>query len=193
MRPCILLNLLSLSSAARRTPSFARGPPLRGIGSADRTLARFASPPRTKASGTTWFGGRVNLLLPAHLLSLILLVQPLLQRGEVFEQRAAVRLPFTGQDFQRVGPGFALAHSEHLVELRSGFLRPVESATVERAFVAGLAAEGTVELEFQDVRQEVAGVGHVGRDVIFRSRIEIGFTARCRRRYSLILQPQFPP
>jgi hypothetical protein len=40
----------------------------------------------------TWF----VMVLPAHLLPFVLLVQPPLQRGEVFEQRARVGLAFAG-------------------------------------------------------------------------------------------------
>src|SRR5580658_10803033 len=92
--------------------------------------------------------------LPAHLLPCVLLVQPLLQGGEVFEDGPGVNLAFAGQRLQRVGPGFALAHGKHLVELRAGFFRAVKRAAVEWTLVAGLATERAVELELQYVRQE---------------------------------------
>src|SRR5208282_1352779 len=78
-------------------------------------------------AGAPWWR---QLFLPTHRFSLVLFVQPLLQRREVLQDRAGINLPAAGQRFQRVGPGFALAHGEHLVELRSGFLRPVEGAAV---------------------------------------------------------------
>src|SRR4030095_2180499 len=50
-----------------------------------------------------------------------------------------------------------------------------------------------MELELQNVRQEVARVGHARRNVVLRARIEVRFTARGSRRDALIFQAQVPP
>ena len=137
--------------------------------------------------------GCVGSTLYQPFFTFVLLVQPLLQRRKIFQDGPGIHSPLAGQDFQRIGPGFALAHGQHLVQLCSRCFRAVEGAAVERAFVSRLAAEGVVELELQNVRQEISRVGDIGRYVILRSRIEIGFAARHWRRYSLILQAHLPP
>ncbi len=105
----------------------------------------------------------------------------------------AVDLAFAGEGFESVGPRLALAHLEHLVEFCAGFFRSKERAAIQRSFVSGLAAQRAIELEFQNVRKEVARVGNVGGDVILRARIEVFFRTRDRRRDTLVFQPQRPP
>jgi hypothetical protein len=104
----MVLNLISLSfarvGAGALTCPAGRSPAGFSVVAA-RSLARFS-----RASPDEGVWGYESRLLPAHLLPLILLVQPLLQRREVFEQRVGVDLAFAGQHFQRVRPRFALSH-----------------------------------------------------------------------------------
>src|SRR5712692_3553851 len=155
-------------------------------------VARLASPGRTWASALDRFRSREKRL-PAHLLPLVLPIQPLLKRSEILKQSATIGLPLAGQRLQRIRPGLALTHCVHLVELCTSLFRSVERALMQRTLVSRLAAQSAVELKFQNVRQEIACVGSVRRHVILRSRIEIRFAPRHRRRNALILQPQFPP
>src|SRR5690606_27574151 len=97
-----------------------------------------------------------RLALPAAGLALVLLLQPLLQRGEVLQHRAAVDLLAAGQLLQRGLPRLAGAAREHGLELPAGLRVAVERALVQRAGVAGGLAQRLVELELQQVRQEVA-------------------------------------
>ncbi len=59
--------------------------------------------------------------------------------------------------------------------------------------VASDLAQGAVELELQDRRQEVAGVGDVGRDVILGARVEVILRTLHRRDDPLVLGAQRPP
>ena len=54
-------------------------------------------------------------------------------------------------------------------------------------------AEGALKLELIDAREEIAHVGHVAGDMIFRAGIEIGFGARDGRSDALIFQAKIPP
>ena len=78
-RLCILLNLLSLTFAHVAADALVR--------------PRFARTPDECVRG---YVIRDKLVLPACFLAFILFVQPLLQRSEVFEQRAGVGLAFAG-------------------------------------------------------------------------------------------------
>src|SRR5688500_1155597 len=98
--------------------------------------------------------------LPAARLAAVLLVEPGLERGEVFDQRLAADLAAAGERFERVGPRLAGAHLEHRVEPLADLLVAVEAAAVQRPFPAGLVAGGLEELELQDPREEVAHVRH---------------------------------
>src|ERR1700754_2693289 len=77
--------------------------------------------------------------LPPAGLALVLLLEPGLQRGEVFDEGRAIHLARAGEGFEGVGPGLAGAHFEHLGELRADFLVAVDRAAMERAGPAGLA------------------------------------------------------
>src|SRR5689334_18585194 len=127
-------------------------------------------------------GSRGRLTSPATLLPLVLLLEPLLQRLEVLEQGAAVHLPLAGHHFESVRPGPARTQRHHLLQLLSRFLAPVERALVQRALVARGLAHRPVELELQDAREEVAGVGDVRRHVVLRARIEVLLRPPRRRR-----------
>src|SRR5712675_3369418 len=98
---------------------------------------------------------------PATLLPLVLLLEPLLQRLEVLEQRAPVHLPLPRHRLERVGPRLARAHRQHLLQPRARLLAAVEGALVQRPLVPGRLAHRAVELELEDPGEEVAGVGHV--------------------------------
>src|SRR6266404_4441832 len=130
---------------------------------------------------------------PATLLPLVLLLEPLLQRLEVLEQRAAVHLALAGHRFEGVRPRLARSHREHLPEPLSGFLAAVEGALVQGALVSGRLAHGAVELELEESGEEIARIRDVRRHVVFGARIEVLLGARHRRRHALILRPQGPP
>src|SRR5947209_10404553 len=112
-------------------------------------------------------------VLPAHLLPLVLLVQPLLQRSEVFQKSAGISLTLTSQCLQGIGPRLALTHLKHLVEFSSRLFRPIKSALMQRTLVSGLAAERAVKLELQNVCQKITRVGRIRSDVIFRCGIKV--------------------
>src|SRR5436190_18252985 len=101
-------------------------------------------------------GNRWRVTSPATLLPLVLLLQPLLQRLEVFEQRAAVHLALAGHHLERVRPRLARAHRQHLLQLLARHLAAVEGTLVQRPLVPGRLAHRTVELELQDAGEEVA-------------------------------------
>ncbi len=64
---------------------------------------------------------------------------------------------------------------------------------MQRALVAGRIAQALVELELQDARQEVAGVGGVARHVVLRARVEEFFATGAGRGHALVLGLQVPP
>src|SRR5690606_29929188 len=104
--------------------------------------------------------------LPAALLAAVLLVEPFLERGEVFDKRLAADLAAAGEGLERVGPRLARAHLEHRVQLLADRFVAVEAAAVQRPGPAGLVAGRLVELELQDPREEVAHVGDARGNVI---------------------------
>src|SRR5436190_22060557 len=104
-------------------------------------------------------GNRRRFTSPATLLPLVLLLQPLLQRLEVLEQRAPVHLALPGHHLQRIRPRLAGAQRHHLLQALAGLLAAVERALVQRALVTGRLAHRAVELELQDPREEVPRVG----------------------------------
>src|SRR6267142_5086120 len=138
-------------------------------------------------------GNRCRLTSPATLLPLVLLLEPLLQGLEVLEQRAPVHLPLSRHRLERVRPGLARAHRQHLLEPCSRLLAPVEGALVQRPFVTRRLAHGAMELELQEPGEEVPRVGHVRGHVVLRGRIEVLLGARERRRYALVFAAQRPP
>src|SRR3954470_15725120 len=118
-------------------------------------------------------GNRWRLSSPATLLPLVLLLEPPLQRLEVLEQGAAVHLPLAGHHLERVRPGLARAEGHHPLQLLSSLLAAVERALVQRALVDRGLAHRAIELELQDPREKIAGVGHVRGHVVLRARIEV--------------------
>ena len=80
-----------------------------------------------------------------------------------------------------------------VVQLRASSLRAEEAAPVQRAFVSGRFAHRFVELELVDRGQIVAGIRHVGRDVVLGARIKLRLGARDGWRNALVLFAQSPP
>src|SRR3546814_4901350 len=64
---------------------------------------------------------------------------------------------------------------------------------MKRAGPAGLIARRLVELELQQPREEIAGVGRVAGDVEFRARIESRRRSRRGRDDALVLEAQVVP
>src|SRR5262252_242488 len=131
--------------------------------------------------------------LPAHLLALVLLVEPFLEGRKVVEDGGSVHLALPADGFEGLRPGAALAHGEHFVEAIAGGLVLVDRTAMQGAFLPGSFAEGAMELELENPRQEVTNVGDVAGHVILGARIEIGFAAFHRRRHALIPGLQLPP
>src|SRR5687767_835501 len=94
--------------------------------------------------------------LPAALAALILLLEPALQRAEIFDQGVAGHFAAACEGFQRIGPGLGRAHFQHRVQLLADLLVAVEGAAAERSLPAGLVAGRLVELELKDPGEEVA-------------------------------------
>src|SRR5262249_10438788 len=62
-------------------------------------------------------GARIIHTLPAKLLALVLLVEPLLQWRKVIQDGCGIHLPLSADGLERVRPGSALAHAQHHVQL----------------------------------------------------------------------------
>ena len=90
-----------------------------------------------------------SIPLPSTSLALILLLQPLRQRCEVFGDGGCIDLPRAGQLLQCVRPGLALTERKHFAETLAGFGVAVNRAFVQRAFIAGSLAQRLVKLELQ--------------------------------------------
>src|SRR5438132_6123578 len=129
---------------------------------------------------------------PATLLPLVLLLQPSLQRLEIFQQRAAVHLALAGHGLKRVRPRLAGAKREHPPQALAGLPAAVERALVQRALLPRGLAHRAVELELQDAGEEVARVRHVRRHVVLRAGIEVLLAAWNRRGRRLVRRRQRP-
>src|SRR5882724_10085467 len=79
--------------------------------------------------------------LPAASLTLVLVLEPFLERREVLEDRARIHVALTGQLEQRVLPRLARAQRKHLLVQRARFLVVVDRALVQRPGEAGLLAQ----------------------------------------------------
>ena len=116
--------------------------------------------------------------LPAALLALVGLRQPLLQRAQSnrgWRWRPSCRDPaiFSSASCQgRLCPISSMAFSR-----LPGGLVAVDRAAVERLRAARGLRQRAMKLELQDIGQEVAHVRDIGRHVIFRAGIEIRFAA----------------
>src|ERR1700735_1076231 len=71
--------------------------------------------------------------LPTDGLSLVLFIQPLLQRSEIIQDRRRVHLLLPGQSLERLRPGLALAHGQHRVEPVPRRLAFVYGAAIQRS------------------------------------------------------------
>src|SRR5215207_1879439 len=131
--------------------------------------------------------------LPAALLAAVLLLEPSLQRREIFKHRLGRHLATAGERLERIGPRLRRARRQHLVQTLPDFLVAVEAAAMQRPLPAGHVAGRLVELELQDPREEVARVRRVPRDMELGARIEVLFRPRDRRRDALILLLQVGP
>src|SRR5882762_2703726 len=73
---------------------------------------------------------RDSELVPAHLVSGVLFVQPLFERREVIEDRGGIHLALAGHYLEGVGPGAALSHGQHFRELRPGCFVGINRAAI---------------------------------------------------------------
>src|SRR3954462_1857767 len=105
--------------------------------------------------------------------ALVLLLEPRLERLEVFENGRGIHLPRAGEFLEGVGPRLAGAELQHGGVLLAGFLAVEDRALVQRALEAGRVTQRFVELELQDERQEITRVRGIAGDVVLRARIEI--------------------
>src|SRR5205823_9716251 len=104
------------------------------------------------------FGSGIHAL-PARLLALVLLVEPLLERRKVVENCCSIHLALAADGFQRIRPRLTLAHAEHLVQAFARSLVPVDGAAMQRALDARRFAQRAMKLELQDTREKVTDVG----------------------------------
>src|ERR1700690_371155 len=84
----------------------------------------------------TRLGSHQALLSPTNRLALILLIQPLLKRREVVQNRGGIQIALPGEFKHGVLPGAAEAHLQHAVQAAAGFLVVVDRATIERSAAA---------------------------------------------------------
>src|SRR6185436_7098890 len=110
--------------------------------------------------------------LPPHRFPFVLLIEPRLERREVFGHRTGVHLALASQRLERVGPGLGCAHFQHGLELRAGLLAAVNRAAMERPAAAGRLGQCSMKLELKNLRKEVARVRGVRRNVVLRPRVE---------------------
>src|SRR6476646_8004808 len=87
-----------------------------------RTIRQLVQPGRSFPSAAT---------SPAALLALVLILEPLLERREVLEDRARIHVALTGELEQRILPRLARAERQHLLVGGACFLVAVEAALVE--------------------------------------------------------------
>src|SRR3546814_17476228 len=85
------------------------------------------------------------------------------------DHRGAVHLARAGEGFQRIWPRLRRAQLQHRVQALADLLVTIEGAAVERPLPARLVARGLVELELEQPRQEIAGVGRVDGNVELRA------------------------
>src|SRR3977135_635316 len=102
--------------------------------------------------------------LPTPRFALFCLIQPLLQRREVIENRGRVHLLLSRDRFERVRPGTALSHREHRVQTLTGVLVVEDRTAIERILASGRLRQAAMELELQNIGKKIARVGDIGRD-----------------------------
>src|SRR6266851_1022482 len=134
-----------------------------------------------------------DLLIPAYLVSRVLLVEPFLQRRKVVDYGARIHLPLARQRFERVRPRTALAHRKHLGEPGARRFISVVRAAIQRARLSRFLAQSAMELELQNKREEITRIRHVGGYMIFCAWIEISLASSDGRSDTLVFPPEFPP
>src|SRR5216683_1338009 len=134
-----------------------------------------------------------DLLIPAYLVSRVLLIEPLLQRRKVVEDGARIHLPLASQSFERVRPRTALAHCQHLGELGARSFISVDRAAVQRARISRFLAQSAMKLELQNKGEEITRIGNVGGYMIFCAWIEISLASSGWWSDTLVFPPEFPP
>src|SRR5258708_36275746 len=138
------------------------------------------SPPRNAKNlsfSASCEASSTDLLIPATLVSRVLLVKPLLQRRKVVDYGARIHLPLARQGFECVRPRTALAHRQHLGELAARSFISVDRAAVQRARVSRFLAQGAMKLELQNKGEEITRIGNVGGYMIFCAWIEISLAS----------------
>src|SRR5262245_5132666 len=148
------------------------------------------------AMALRWYSFKVLLISPqvsSTLLSLILFFEPLLQRREVFNERARVHVARASELFERFLPWAALANRQHGCELFAGGGISIVRALMQRALEACGLAKRAVKLELKNEREEVARVRSIPRNMCFGSGVEIRLGAGHRWSNTLVLLAQLPP
>src|SRR5438477_1999031 len=133
------------------------------------------------------------VLSPSNGLALILPLEPGDERLEVIDDSGGVELPLTGRIGKNVLPRPALPCRQHASQLLSCGFVAIHRAAVERASPSRRAAPRAMELELQDASQKVPHIGHVGRNVILGTGIEVLLSPSDRLDNSLVAMLQVPP
>src|SRR5262245_62196525 len=157
----------------------------------ERTMARTVS-----CAGSWAFIGnppRVFVDSPAAVAALVPFPEPLHERLEVLDDRGRVHLARAREFLERILPGLAASHREHVLVRAARLPAAEDRALVELALESRLLAERALELELQHERQEIARVWRVAGHVVLRGRVEVRFAARHRRVDALVLAAQVPP
>src|SRR5436305_13958494 len=102
---------------------------------------------------------------PALLFVLSLLIEPFLERGEIIKDGSGIHLPLAADGFQRVRPGMALAHAQHLIQAFTGSLVFVDGTAMQRALNSCRLAQRAMKLELKNAGQEITDVWSVGGHV----------------------------
>src|SRR6516225_54850 len=100
---------------------------------------------------------------------------------------------FASHLFERELPRLRGTGLKHRFELSACRFRSKEAATVQWAFVPRGVTHRLIELKLINACEIIAGVGHIGWDMILRAGIEVCFRAGDRRSDTLVLFTQGPP
>src|SRR3990172_4232737 len=136
---------------------------------------------------------RPTIRFPAALPSLILLLQPLHQGGEIFDDRPGIHLPRTRQLLQGFLPGTAGPQGQHRHESLARLPVTVDRAFVQGTLPAGGRTQGLVELELQEEGEKIARIRGIPGDVVLGSGVEIRLAAFYRGDNTLVSGTQLPP
>src|SRR6185437_4127092 len=147
----------------------------------------------TAPAGSSTAGRSTSAASPRTDLSLVLFVEPRGKRREIVIDRTRVDVVFAGECRQLLGPRSGTPHFQHRVEFGADFLVAEDVAAIERALPTRQTAGRAVELEFIDLREEVARVGRVVRDMEFCAGIEGVRRSWFGRRQPLVFLDEIPP